>query len=82
MKSDALILDNYLKLINRLPEEDKLEIIIRLSKMLQTKQKNDRKSAPKANISLFGALNDRDSAEAWIERIRSARTFNRSIEPL
>ncbi len=82
MKNDALILDNYLKLINLLPEEDKLEIIIRLSKMLQTKRKNSRKLEKKQGDSLFGALDDSDSAEVWIDRIRSSRTFTRSIEPL
>ncbi len=76
MKNDALILDNYLKLINLLPEKDKLEIIIRLSKMLQTKQKSALKSTQKNEGSLFGALDDSDSAEVWIDRIRSSRTFN------
>lgn len=77
MRNDALLLENYLGLIDQLPEEDKLEIIIRLSKMLKAKRKK-----AKSTGSLFGALDDKDSAEEWIERIRSARTFNRNIESL
>lgn len=78
MKNDALLLENYLRLINQLPEDDQLEIIIRLSKMLKAKRKKSTAPPP----SLFGALDDKESAEAWIERIRSARTFNRNIESL
>lgn len=78
MRNDALLLENYLRLIDQLPEEDKLEIIIRLSKMLKTK----RKKPAKISASLFGALDDKESAEEWIKRIRSARTFNRNIESL
>lgn len=80
MKNDALLLENYLSLIDQLPEEDKLEIIIRLSKMMKAK----RKKASKAEMhgSLFGALDDKESAEAWIERIRSSRTFSRNLESL
>ena len=80
MKNDALLLENYLGLIDQLPEEDKLEIIIRLSKMLKAKRKKVKET--EAPSSLFGALDDKESAEAWIERIRSARTFNRNIETL
>lgn len=72
MKNDALLLENYLGLINQLPEDDKLEIIIRLSKTLKAKRKK-AKEAEKPG-SLFGALDDKESAEAWIERIRSSRT--------
>lgn len=80
MKNDSLLLENYLRLIDQLPEDDKLEIIIRLSKMLKAKRKKTNKV--ETPISLFGALDDKESAEAWIERIRSARTFNRNIESL
>jgi ribosomal protein L19E len=77
MRNDALLLENYLGLIDQLPEDDKLEIIIRLSKTLKAKRKK-----VKSTGSLFGALDDKESAEEWIERIRSARTFNRNIESL
>lgn len=80
MKNDTLLLENYLDLIDQLPEEDKLEIIIRLSKMLKAKRKKTKETETPG--SLFGALDDKESAEAWIERIRSARTFNRNIESL
>ena len=80
MKNDTLLLENYLDLIDQLPEEDKLEIIIRLSKMLKAKRKKTKET--EMSGSLFGALDDKESAEAWIERIRSARTFNRNIESL
>jgi len=80
MKNDALLLENYLGLIDQLPEEDKLEIIIRLSKMLKAKRKKAKEMEMPG--SLFGALDDKESAEAWIERIRSARTFNRNLESL
>lgn len=66
MRNDALLLENYLGLIDQLPEEDKLEIIIRLSKMLKTKRKKTKSTG-----SLFGALDDKESAEEWIERIRN-----------
>jgi len=80
MKNDALLLENYLGLIDQLPEEDKLEIIIRVSKMIKAKRKKLNKAMSSA--SLFGALNDNESAEAWIERIRSARTFSRNTESI
>ena len=80
MKNDALLLENYLGLINQLPEDDQLEIIIRLSKTLKAKRKKAKET--EASKSLFGALDDKESAEAWIERIRSARTFNRNLESL
>lgn len=80
MKNDALLLENYLRLIDQLSEENKLEIIIRLSKALKTKRKKAKEA--KKTDSLFGALDDKETAEAWVERIRSARTFNRNLESL
>lgn len=80
MKNDAVLLESYLGLIDQLPEEDKLEIIIRVSKMIKAKRKKLNKAT--ASSSLFGALKDAESAEAWIERIYSARNFNRSIDSL
>jgi hypothetical protein len=80
MKNDALLIENYILLLEQLPEEDKLEIIIRLSKKLKIKSKSTRSQA--LSESLYGALDDKDSAEVWIERIRSARHFNRNTESL
>jgi ribosomal protein L19E len=82
MKAELVLLNNYLGIINQLPEDDKLELIIRLSKMLQGRKKKVGKSRKTSIGSLYGALNDAESAETWIARIRSSRTFNRKIEAL
>lgn len=81
MKNGSLLLENYLRMIEQLPEEEKLEMIVQLSKMLQAKRKKTNKSAA-AKGTLFGALDDQESAEAWIKRIRSARNFDRPLESL
>ena len=76
--TSATRLDYYFQLINNLTDNDKLELIARISTSLKQYKKKNTKPSP--NQSLFGALDDDETAEAWIARIREHNDLQREIE--
>ena len=76
--TSATRLDYYFQLINNLTDNDKLELIARISTSLKQYKKKNTKPSP--NQSLFGALDDDETAEAWITRIREHNDLERAIE--
>jgi hypothetical protein len=69
------IADGYLRLLDNLELNSKLDIISRLT--LSIKAKNRSESAFKKS---FGAFQSEQTAEEIIDEIRSSRVFNRQIE--
>ena len=70
------ILDKYFKFLYSLDISVKKSLIIRLTNSIETEP--DKKS--KDFYKLFGAWNDRRTAEDIISDIRNARTINRKID--
>jgi hypothetical protein len=74
---DNTIIDGYLRLLNNLSANTKLELISKLTLLVKT-DINREKSFFKA----FGAWDKKDQADNLINEIRSSRTFNRKVEEL
>ena len=72
------IVDGYLKLLENLSTENKLDIISKLMQSIKTDFIDNKKSFKKS----FGAFESEKSAEDIIQEIRDSRTFNRQIESL
>jgi hypothetical protein len=72
------IIDGYLRLLNNLSANSKLELISKLTLLVKTDIANREKSFFKA----FGAWDKKDPADNLINEIRSSRTFSRKIEEL
>lgn len=70
------LIDSYLRLLNNLSAENKLELISRLSDSL----KGFKKENPRSVDKLFGAFESSLSAEQIIAELKSNRTFRRNTE--
>ncbi|MBK9013742.1 MAG: hypothetical protein IPM82_06445 [Saprospiraceae bacterium] len=82
--ANANIVEYYLNLLSGLSAEVKLDLISKLSASLKMdfgKKKPD-KVEKKSILDFAGCWESDKTAEELIEEIRSARTFNRVIEPL
>ena len=75
---DKNLIDIYLKMIEKLGNKSKLELISRLSSSMKTKKKKIDKSV----LKLYGTLKSEETAEELIDNIRSSRLFKRKIEGL
>ena len=81
MPANLVILNGYLKLINLLSDDNKMELITRIIASIKSDKR--RKSDYEEIKNLFGSLEgDGESAEQMIERIRTARVSTRQIEQL
>ncbi len=70
--------DGYVELLKHLSPNSKLELISKLAQSIKQDVQDSNLDFQKA----FGAWDEKDDAEALVERIRSSRIFNRNIEAL
>ncbi len=75
---DTSIIDGYLKLLDNLSPENKLDLISRLTLTIKA-DIIDRKNNFKKS---FGAFDSKLSADDIIEDLKVNRNFNRKIESL
>jgi hypothetical protein len=75
-KFDMTLIEGYIRLLDNLSPDSKLDLISRLSSSVKTDITNRKKSFKKA----FGAWESQRSADEIIDEIRSSRNFNRQIE--
>ena len=73
---NTTLIDGYLRLLENLSPNNKLELISKLSLSIKDEVPDKKKSLKKA----FGAFDSKESADEIIKQIRSRRTFNRQIE--
>ena len=81
MKADytnTVIIEGYVRLLDNLSPDSKLDIISRLTSSVKTDIADKKTAFYKA----FGAWNTKQSAIEIINTIRSSRTFNRKMEKL
>jgi hypothetical protein len=69
------IIDGYVRLLDNLTINSKLDLIARLTQSIKSSKKS--KSAFEKS---FGAFQSEKTAEEIIDEIRSSRTFTRQIE--
>lgn len=74
--------ETYMLMLDDLSKDEKLELIVRLSKSLRSKRKRTPKNPVISIDDLYGAWKDEKSAEDLIAEIRQSRVFTRQIEPL
>ena len=75
---DSNLIETYLRLLNNLSPDNKLELISKLSDSL----KGYKKSSDKSITDLYGAFHSKKSADQLITDIRNSRNFNRKSELL
>jgi hypothetical protein len=82
--ANANIVEFYLNLLSGLSAEVKLDLISKLSASLKMDfgKKKPEKTEKKSILDFYGAIESDLSAEEMVEMIRSARYFNRQVEPL
>ena len=74
--TNTTLIDGYLKMLDNLSPDYKLDLISKLSLSIKTDITRRKKSFYKA----FGAWNSKKSADQIISDIRKSRTFNRQLE--
>lgn len=74
---NSTIVDGYIRLLDNLSPDNKLDIISKLTASVKT-DLSTRKSSFKKS---FGAFDSKQSAEEIIKDVRSCRVFTRQIEP-
>jgi len=72
------IIDGYIKLLDNLSPNNKLDLISKLTDSIKLDIGNKKHSFKKA----FGAFQSKKNAEEIISDIRNSRTFNRRMEDL
>ncbi len=77
---NASIVTFYLKLLSGLAPEVKIDLVSRILTSMKSEIKPNKRK--KGILEFYGSWESDKSAEVLIEEIRSARTFNRVIEPL
>ncbi len=82
--ANASIVEYYLNLLSGLSTEVKLDLISKLSASLKMDfgKKKPEKMEKKSILDFYGAIESELPAEEMVDMIRSARYFNRQIEPL
>ena len=73
---NTTIVDGYLRLLDNLSANNKLDLISKLTASVKTDLTNKKSSFKKA----FGAFDSSKSAEEIIEEIRNSRVSTRQIE--
>lgn len=73
---NTTLIDGYLRLLNNLNQNSKLDLISKLTLSMKMDLTDNKKSFYKA----FGAWESKKSANEIINEIRNSRTFNRQIE--
>ena len=76
-ETNTTILNGYVRLLENLSPDNKLDLISKLSESVKT-DLGDKKSTFKKS---FGAFVSEKTAEEIIEEIRNSRLFTREIEP-
>ena len=74
--ANTTLIEGYLRLLNNLSPDNKLDLISKLSLSVKTDMTDKKKNFKKS----FGAFQSKKSAEEIIDDIRRSRTFNRQIE--
>lgn len=72
------IIEGYLRLLNNLSPDSKLELISKLTLSV----KKDINSHKRSFYKAFGGWDSKETAEIIANEIRNTRTFNRQIEEL
>lgn len=75
---NTTLIECYLRLLNNLSPNSKLDLISKLTLSVKTDIADKRKSFYKA----YGAWDSKKSADEIISDIRNSRTFNRQTEEL
>jgi hypothetical protein len=75
---NTTIIESYLRLLNNLSSDIKLDLISKLKKSVNSDMKSKKNAFKKA----FGGFTSKKSAEEIINEIHSSRNFNRQIESL
>ena len=70
------VIDGYLRLLDNLTINSKLDLIAKLTLSIKTTKKDKESAFEKS----FGAFQSKQTAEEIIDEIRSSRTFTRQIE--
>lgn len=73
---NSTIIEGYLKLLENLSSDNKLDLISKLTLSLKSESKEKKKRFFKA----FGAWDSKESAEELIQNIRKSRVLNRKVE--
>lgn len=68
------LVDTYYSMLKNLSQNNKLELIERLSKSIRTSKKEENKDSLD---SLFGSWESQKSADEIIKEIEDSRNFNR-----
>lgn len=76
-ENNTLIIDGYIRLLNNLRPNNKLDLIAKLTASVKTDLGSKKSSFKNA----FGAFDSSKSAEEIIEDIRRSRMQNRQFEP-
>lgn len=77
-KINTSIIDGYIELLSNLSNDNKLDIISRLTLSVKTDISDKKFSFRKA----FGAFKTKTDADQIIGEIRSSRNFKRTIEKI
>lgn len=72
------LIDTYLRLLNSLSPDNKLELIFKLSDSLKASEQRSKKSLK----DLFGAFESEKTADEIIGEMNGSRNFNRKTEEL
>lgn len=78
INASNILIEGYLKLLQSLKPNEKLEIIARLSKSMQIKSEEEKNSIRK----FYGALQTPETADELIHELRQSRSFTRKIADL
>jgi ABC-type Na+ transport system ATPase subunit NatA len=77
-KMNESVIEGYIGLLDSLSTQSKLELIARLTALIQI----DLKAKPSSFKKAFGAWQSEETAEEIIDEVRNSRVFNRAIEML
>ena len=76
LDANTTLVDGYLRLLNSLSADNKLDLISKLSLSIKTNNTDKKKLLQDS----FGAFESNENAEELIAQIRNSRTFTRQIE--
>jgi len=73
---DTKLIDSYISLLKNMSAKNKLDLISKLTKTVQTDIEQEKSDFYKT----FGGWDENESAEELIDTIKGSRTFNRTVE--
>jgi len=76
------LIDSYLRLLEHLSPDNKLELISKLSDSLKSSKRNADDNSEKSLNNLCGAFLFDKSSDDLISELKNSRNFNRKIKEL